>query len=234
MSSLKAFKDGNFSAKVFSLTKYDSTLLTTVHHGPNRQLIEVGAAKLVTRYFEHLVDAKARANPSSLHHVYEFDKVGEKNARLFNSKLTPTSKGVVISFNFKKTKFPNREGYMFYQKAQVMEDGKTVIIKPKRAKSLRYTLSDGRIVVTKKPSVVTNPGGDEVKGSFNSEFSRFTVYQANRVLKEFKYFERVNANIENKRRRIIPQINTAPLTNYAQRAIIDSGKIATEAALSVS
>lgn len=234
MSSLKAFKDGNFSAKVFSLTKYDSTFLSAVHRGKNKQLIELGAARLVTRYFEHLVDAKARANPSSLHHVYEFDLPGQKDSRLFVSKLTPTSKGIVISYSFKKTKMPNREGYMFYQKAQVMEDGQTVIIKPKNKKSLKYTLKNGDIILTKKPSIVYNPGGLEVEGSFKNEFNNFTVHQANRVLKEFKYFERVNNNIKNKRTRIIPQINNAPLSNYAQRAIMDSEKVALEAAAGVS
>lgn len=234
MSSLKAFKDGNFSAKIFSLTKYDSTFLTAVHRGKNKQLIELGAARLVTRYFEHLVDAKARANPGALHHVYEFDMTGQKDSRLFVSKLTPTSNGIVISFNFKKTKMPNREGYMFYQKAQVMEDGKPVLIAPIRGKKLKYKLKDGTIVLTAKPSVVENPGGVQVEGSFKSEFNNFTVYQANKVLKEFKYFERVNNNIKNKRSRIVPQINNAPLSNYAQRAIIDSEKVALEAAAGVS
>jgi len=230
MSSLKTIKDGDFTKKVFSLTKYDSSLLAGVHSGANKALIQLGAARLVTRYFEHLVDAKARVNPGALHHVYEFDMAGKKDARLFESKFVPTSKGTVIMFSFKKAKKPNREGYMFYQKADIMESGKTVIIKPKNKKHLRYTLSNGKIIITSKPSVVTNPGGD-VAGNFNSEFKNFTVYQATRVLKEFKYFERVNANIANKRRRIVPQINAAPLADYAQRAIIDSTQIALEASL---
>ena len=231
MSSLKTFNDGNFSGKVFSLTKYDSTLLTSVHHGQNKQLIETGAARLVARYFEHLVDAKARSNPSALHHVYEFDQSGKKSARLFDSKLVPTSKGVLITFNFKKAKFPNREGYMFYNKAQVMEDGKTVIIRPKRSSHLKYKLQNGKFVITKKPSIVENPGG-KVAGNFKSEFNQFTVYQANRVLKDFHYFERVNLAIENRRRRVIPQINEAPLANYAQMALADASRVALEAATS--
>lgn len=232
MSSLKAFKDGDFTGKIFSLTTYDSTLLKSVHSGANKALIEYGAARLVTRYFEFLVDARARANPSSLHHVYEFDKVGKESARLFSSKLTSTSKGVVISFNFKKAKKPNREGYMFYNKAQIMEDGQQVIIKPKEKIALSYRLKNGTFVVTKKPSVVSNPGGKYVKGSFESEFKNFNVHQANRVLKEFNFFQRVNLNIANKRKRVSPQINSAPLSNYAQKAIIDSAQIALEASIS--
>lgn len=228
MATLKAFNDGGFSKKIFSLTSYDSALLRDVHFGKNKQLIEMGAAKLVVKYFEHMVDAKARSNPSSLHHVYEFDRSGDKEARLFKSKVTNSPVGAVISFSFIDAKQPNRNGYMFYKKAEIMESGTTVIIKPRKSKFLSYMLDDGRFVKTQKPSVVTNPGGP-VAGNFSSELNEFTGYQASKVLKEFRFFEKVNDNIVMKRQQIVPRINALSISNYASQAKLDATKIAMEA-----
>ncbi|NDB83846.1 MAG: hypothetical protein EB127_14145 [Alphaproteobacteria bacterium] len=225
MVSIKAFHDGGFPKKVLALTSYDSTLLRKVHSGKNRSMIEAGAAKLVMKYFESYVDAKARSNRLELQHVYEFDMPGNRDARLFKGTVTPTPVGAVINFSFKTAKKPNKFGYSFPQKASVMESGQTVTIKAVKSKYLSYRLDDGRFVRTSKTSVVTNPGGD-VKNNFSNEFKQFQSYQAKRVLKDFGYFERVNANIKMKRRMIAPRINSMALSNYAAQAAADADQIA--------
>lgn len=233
MPATKTIDDGGFPKKIISLSAYDMSLLRSTHSKSNKQLIEAGAAKLVLRYFEHLIDAKARSNPSSLHHVYEFDMAGDKNARLFKGSVNPSPAGAIINFSFINAKQPNRNGYMFYKKAEVMESGQTVTIAPKTSKYLTYRLRDGRFIKTQKPSVVNNPGGP-VAGNFAAEFSQFNGKIAQKVLREFRYFEKVNDNIKMKRTRIVPRINALSLSDYANQARSDAAQVAMEANRSVS
>lgn len=233
MPSLKPVNDGGFIQKIFTLTEYDMSLLKNVHSKKNKALIESGAAKLVVSYFEHLIDAKARVNPSSLHHVYEFDMAGTKEARLFSSRVDQTPAGALITFRFKDTKYPNRNGYMFYKKAQIMEAGSTVIVKPRNSKYLKYKLKNGRFVVTQNPSIITNPGGD-VAGNFEAELKDFNGTQAGVVLREFKYYDKVNDNIKRKRTMIVPRINRQTLANAIQQGKVDASRIALEANNSVN
>jgi len=225
MVAIKPFDDGKFAAKVIALTKYDRSILTNVHRGKNRSMIEAGAAKLLLRYFEFYVDARARSNPSMLHHVYEFDMTGKMEARLFRGKVSESPVGAIISFSFKTSKVPNRFGYMFYSKAQIMEDGTTVIIKPKNSKYLQYRLKNGRFIKTQKPSVVPKPGG-EVKNNFRNEFDQFTAIQVNKVLADVRFFERINDKIAESRDRIVPRINSSTLSNFAAQAALDATVIA--------
>lgn len=225
MVSIKTFDDGNFSKKIISLTKYDSAILTNVHKGKNKSMIEAGAARLLMRYFELYLDARARSNPSMLHHVYEFDMTGKKEARLFKGKVAESPAGAIISFSFRPTKRPNRFGYMFFNKAQIMEDGTPVLIKPKHSKYLQYKLKNGRFIKTQKPSFVPKPGG-EVKNNFRSEFDQFGSVQAKQVLSDFKFFERINDKIAAQRDRVVPKINTSTLSNYVAQAALDAAVIA--------
>lgn len=229
MPSIKAFNDGGFSAKILALTDYDMQVLTRVHTKKNKDLIEEGAAKLLLTYFENYVDARARANPYRLHHIYEFDLTGDKASRLFKRNITKSPAGVIMSFSFKPAKNPNREGYMFASKAIVMEEGKPLTIKPRRSKYLMYRLRDGRFVKTSKPSFVEHPGGIEVKGAFAQEFKEFTSVQAKRILTEFRFFEKINDNIRLKRSGIIPKINSQKITGLVNQAKIDADRIALEA-----
>lgn len=226
MPSIKPFDDGGFATKIIQLTQYDIGLLGKLGTRKNISLIEEGAGKILINYFEHYIDAIARSNRLRFHHVYEFDQTGDKKARLFKGQVTPSTQGTKISFSFTPAKKPNRFGYKFSNKAQVMEDGKTVIVRPKRSTYLVYVLDDGRFVKTSKPSVIKNPGGDEVKGALASEFRHFTATQARRVLDEYLFFERINDNIKRKRRIVIPRINNTTLTNAAQQAAMDAHEIA--------
>lgn len=130
--------------------------------------------------FAMFVDAQARSNPKQLHHVYEWQKVGNNSARLFKlNKLQ--SQGLMLSLNYSflpsKSKVPNKnkKTYIFSNKATVMENARTVIISPKNADRLVFEASGGYTVFMPKGKSVTvkNPGGHAVKKSFEMTYSRY-------------------------------------------------------------
>lgn len=222
------FSDGGFSQKVVSLTTYDMSVLSSLHmNQANKQNIERGAANIVARYFDSYIDAKARANPKSLHHVYEFDMAGDSNARLFKGQIKSTPAGAVISYRFVKAKKPNREGYPFENKASVMELGEPVVIRPKRKDFLQYKLDDGRFVRASM-SVVENPGGD-VAGNFANEVKSYTSNKAKTVLREFGYFEKINSAYKAKRKVVVPRINSGTMQNAKMQAEQDARMISVQA-----
>ena len=62
----------------------------------------------------------------------------------------------------------------FINKAQIMEQGRTVVVKPKSGSVLAFQ-SGSDTVFTKKPVVVRSPGGDEVQGSYEQIFDEFMI-----------------------------------------------------------
>lgn len=229
---------GGMPEKILALSQYDTAIVGKLHkNSQNKMLIEKGAANLVAEYFMRLVDAKARANRESLHHVYEWGEEGNSNARLFKKKISPGTAGTVISFNFIKSKKPNFNGHIFYNKAAVMESGQTVTIKPKNSKVLVYQINNGtsgELMVTSKPSVVNNPGGDAVVGSFEKEWRSFSYHSAKAVLKQFRYFELINEAIKAKRKTVVPKINRGMVSGMITEASKDATSIAVKAAVTTS
>jgi hypothetical protein len=130
--------------------------------------------------FGMFIDSQARSNPKQLHHVYEWKKVGSDTARLFKlNKLN--SQGLMLSLDYSflpsKSKVPNsnRKTYIFTDKANVMENARTVIISPKNATRLVFQASGGYTVFMPKGKSVTvkNPGGYAVKKSFELAYQRY-------------------------------------------------------------
>lgn len=229
--AVKAFNTGKFVEKVLAISTYDGSVLTELYQNPvNKEKINRGAAFVIKNYFEQYVDSRARQNPKAFHHVYEFDRTGDKDARLFKAKITSNNQNAVINFSFTQAKEPNRQGYEFPMKAQVMEDNKPLVINPKRGKYLKYRLEDGRFVTTTQ-SFVRDPGGREVAGSFESTFERFMNTQGATVLQKFGFYKRIEQALLAKRRLIVPRINsglTADAIRTARRdALQISGGIST-------
>lgn len=118
------------------------------------------------------IDAMAKANPNSLHHVYEWYETGQKSSRLFEIKHRVTARGVTFSYNFKQsTSIKNGSTKAFRKKAQIMENGTDVTIAPKNAMALYFDI-DGAEVFSKRPITVKNPGGD-VDGNFANTLDEF-------------------------------------------------------------
>lgn len=130
----------------------------------------------VIELLKQYVDSNARVSPQTLHHVYEWYQTGSPDARLFDVSYTVSSIGLSFKSSFKQSnsiKSGSREP--FYNKAMVMEDGRSVIIKPKVAQVLKFEV-DGEEVFTKNPVRVDNPGGQTERGFervFDTFFNRY-------------------------------------------------------------
>jgi hypothetical protein len=112
------------------------------------------------------IDVNARLNEPALHHIYEWYRVGVPSARLFDLNYTVSGIGLSIGGTFKQSRsIPINSSEPFYNKAKIMEEGIPVVIKPKKATTLRFEV-DGETVFTKNPVSVDNPGGRYVQGSF--------------------------------------------------------------------
>lgn len=226
----KAFDTGKFAEKVTALSTYDSVILQNLYVNPvNKQKITRGAAFFLKNYFNEYMDSRARQSPRAYHHVYEFDQTGQSSARLFKATVGNTGEGsATLTYTFTPAKTPNRDGYPFPNKASVMEAGETIVVTPKKSRYLRYQLRDGTFVTSEK-SVITNPGGTEVRGSFESTFRTFMMGQAQAVLEKHGYYRRIEQSMIVKRKMVVPRINAGAVAHAAQRAKIDAMNIASGA-----
>lgn len=129
------------------------------------------------------IDAKARGNPDALHHVYEVGGVGSEDSRLFNFNVAATKANITLSgYFFPSSGVPNNGGYPFTDKAQVMEDGISITITPKRSKVLVFEYK-GETVFTPNAITIDHPGGDQVAGSFGRVVDEFFLnYFTNAML----------------------------------------------------
>lgn len=134
----------------------------------------------INKDFGEHIDAHARSKPKSLHHVYEWKRVGSKNARLFKLKSID---GEGISFKLTYTLEPSKSfvpgpkkqrRHVFVNKASVMEAGMPLKIAPRHSERLVFE-SNGEVVFMPKGASVTvqRPGGPSVKNQFSLYYSRF-------------------------------------------------------------
>lgn len=130
--------------------------------------------------FGNYIDALARSKPKSLHHVYEWKKTGNKNARLFKlNKISEDGLSFRVNYDFlpSRSLVPasnSRRRHMFVDKASVMEKGNPLVIRPKSADRLVFEI-DGETVFMPKGAAVTvrRPGGSAATNQFSSAHSRF-------------------------------------------------------------
>lgn len=130
--------------------------------------------------FGNYIDAKARSNPKSLHHVYEWNKVGTPSARLFELKQVQ-SDGISLrlksEFKLSKSFVPTSKGkrrHVFKNKASVMEMGLPLVIRPTHAKRLVFEI-DGRTVFMPKGASVNikRAGGTKATNQYHLAYARF-------------------------------------------------------------
>ena len=160
----------NFEKQIINIAEYSLGFLEGVQRGKRIFLSNMGNGVVYTlgRY----IDVEARANPSALHHVYEWYQTGSPSARLFDIDYTVSNVGLTLNSNFKQSRSLKEDGTVpFYNKATIMENGIPVTIKPKRT-ALRFR-AGGEEVFSKRPITVRNPGGEDVQGSFERTFDEF-------------------------------------------------------------
>jgi hypothetical protein len=127
------------------------TYLTTVS-----QKMRTGLSESFGLY----TDAKARSRPQAYHHLYEWGAVGNEGARLFRVNGVNHGKAnFTMTYSLLPSSKPaGGSGKVFVNKATVMENQITVVIKPTRGGVLRFEVGN-KEVFTRKPIVVKNPGG---------------------------------------------------------------------------
>jgi hypothetical protein len=158
----------------------------------------------IDKDFGEYMDAKARTSPRSLHHVYEWKKVGNKNARLFGLSLESQdglSFRISTAFKPSRSLVPLTGGtkrrHTFINKASVMEAGKPLKISPKNATRLVFE-SDGETVFMPKGAsvIVKRPGGPGVKNQYFLAHSRFFTGQlVNQSIKKSGFQRIFNAGM---------------------------------------
>lgn len=134
--------------------------------------------------FGNYVDAQARTKPKTLHHVYEWNKLGNKDGRLFKLKALNNvglSFGITYEFLQSKTNVPsgrNRRKYKFANKAFIMENGIPVTIAPRAAERLVFEVNGYTVFMPKGASVtVSKPGGGKATGQFRIAYAQFFTGQ---------------------------------------------------------
>jgi hypothetical protein len=168
----------SFEKQLENIIQYSSGFLDGVQKGKTEFLKAVGQATITS--LSQYVDAQARSNPEALHHIYEWQMVGSPNGRLFDLNYTVSNLGLSIGGTFKQSRTIKDESNVpFYDKAKIMEKGIPVTITPKK-RVLAFTVG-GESVFTPNSVTVTNPGGNEVQGSFErtvDEFIKFYFKQS--------------------------------------------------------
>lgn len=166
-----AFDVKMFEKKLLNITEYSMGFLDGIQGGKTIFLEKFGEG--VIKVLQQYIDAEARSNPQSLHHVYEWYKTGSPEARLFDIIPSVNRGGVSFNFTFKQSEsLSNNSQEPFIDKARVMEKGKSIIIKPKNGVALSFDIN-GEQIFTRNPVVVENPGGDYVQGSFKDVVDEF-------------------------------------------------------------
>jgi hypothetical protein len=123
------------------------------------------------------IDSNARNNPQMLQHVYEWYSSGNRSERLFDIHFMLMRNGVSFDYTFRQSQSV-RDGsrVSFYDKAQIMEEGRSVTIKPKNKDFLSFNI-DGEQIYTSQPVEVKKPGGSyAINGLQKTMESFFSTY----------------------------------------------------------
>jgi hypothetical protein len=112
--------------------------------------------------------------------VYEWNKAGNKSSRLFKlNKLSENGLSFRVNYEFKPSRSlvpseTSRRRHMFINKAEVMERGIPLTIRPKNAERLVFEYNGETVFMPKGASVtVRRPGGSAATNQFNLAHSRF-------------------------------------------------------------
>lgn len=170
MISLK-IDDREFVRKMNNLVNYSLGFLEGTSGGKLQFMRSLGVSmkEIAMQY----IDASARSNPASLHHVYEWYLTGSPEARLYDIDCRVSNVGLTFDYSFSQsTSIKNGSRVPFYDKARIMENGIPVTIIPKKSSVLVFE-DNGEQVFTRNPVTVDNPGGTSVQGGFSNIFQSF-------------------------------------------------------------
>ena len=92
------FSINDFRRQLDNLVDYSVGFLEGAEYGKKIFLENLGKGTIEA--LKLYVDAMARSNPQMLHHVYEWNQIGSKNARLFDVSYSVSNIGLSIFSNF--------------------------------------------------------------------------------------------------------------------------------------
>ncbi len=168
----------SFEKKLNNLVEYSYGFLEGAEKGKKIFFDNLGQG--VVFALGQYIDAEARGNPQALHHIYEWYQEGSPSARLYDLQYTANNFGLSFKGTYRQSRTMSQDANTpFYDKARIMEQGIPVTIKPKQ--SVLVFQDAGETIFTRKPVTVRNPGGDEVRGSFQNiidQFFKFYFTQA--------------------------------------------------------
>jgi hypothetical protein len=207
-----AVDTGKMAEKIIATAKYHTETLTELHNNPqNRSQIIKNGLNLVGQYFGFYMDNLARRDNASFHHVYENDRVGNPNARLFYYTVIANASNPSIQYTFRDATVPENSGQVFRKRAYIMEAGQPVIIKPRNGKVLVFDL-DGETIFTKK-SYVPNPGGTAVSGSFARAFNGYMNKQASMMLEDVGFYDKIDQEMLKESEVVLSRISSGNLNS---------------------
>lgn len=200
------FETEKFFAELKNITGYAEGFMQGVESG--EKVFAENLGKEAIEDLKEFIDANARLSPETMHHVYEWYLSGSPDARLFDIEYEASSSGGLSIYSTFRQSVSVRNGSTtpFYNKAEIMENGIPVIIKPVRAQALVFE-DDGFTVFTKGPVKVTEPGGDAVQGSYERVFEAFfntyftqSFLQHSQVMQKLKQATPFYTNFSNAKR----------------------------------
>jgi len=165
------FDDRIFFKDLMNVAGYSEGFLEGIQKGKPKFLKNI--AKDSIQIFKDFVDQNARVDQQMYHHIYEWYQTGNPNARLFDIEYAVTETGISFNGTFSQSSsMANGSTVPFYNKAEVMEKGIPVTIRPIKAKVLNFQI-DNEDIFTSGPITIDNPGGTHVMGSFQHIFDLF-------------------------------------------------------------
>lgn len=184
------FNTKSFQKDMNNIVKYSLGFLEGVQAGKKTFLDNIGANTIES--IKTYIDTMARLDPAMLHHIYEWNRTGSPDARLFDITYTVSNIGLSMKTSFRQsTSVKDGSNVPFYDKARIMENGIPVTIRPKNAKVLAFE-DNGEQVFTRGPINISNPGGDTVQGGLEKAFDSFFNYFSQSFLRSsgiLKYLE---------------------------------------------
>lgn len=168
------------TVEVSSLAGFLTTLSSKINNDVNVGPVLNYAHSTLSEKFDAYMSIVAPAAPNQFHHVYDWNKIGVPQYQLWKNVLRGRGSERFASFEFRASvlpvpfpegdKVPFKRKHRFIYKAMVMEYNIAVTIRPKRAKMLAFPVDD-RIIFTKGPVFVQNPGGSGTTGAFTAAWT---------------------------------------------------------------
>ena len=165
------FDDRIFLKDLSNIMGYSEGFLIGAELGKDK--LAQSIAKNGVEMFKEFVDQNARVDNQLYHHIYEWYQAGSPEARLFDINYTIRDGGISFNGTFSQSRSVSKNSTVpFYNKAEIMERGLPITIKPVNASVLSFNV-DGEQVFTPNQVTIENPGGSHVMGSFERIFDLF-------------------------------------------------------------